>query len=128
MQPTHPGWRLRWDQLVGAGPWHAQDGLEGTTPARFYSDSVFRPIRVVSPATSAGMHLPTPVLRRLLFRLICPGVLLIGELHVWLATQARDSAGWWRSIALLAWLPCRAVFVAGYGALVILAESAHRAT
>jgi hypothetical protein len=61
------------------------------------------------------------VLRRLLFRLICPSVLLIGELHVWLANQARDSAGWRSSIALLAWVPCRAIFVAGYGALVILA-------
>jgi hypothetical protein len=69
-----------------------------------------------------------PVLRRLLFRLICPGVLLIGELHVWLANQARDGVGWRRSIALLAWVPCRAVFVAGYGALVILAEPAHSAT
>jgi hypothetical protein len=74
------------------------------------------------------MYVSMRVLRRLLFRLICPGVLLIGELHVWLANQARDGAGWRRSIALLAWVPCRAVFVAGHDTLVILAEPAHSAT
>ena len=67
------------------------------------------------------------VLRRLLFRLIYPSVLFIGELHVWLANQARDGTGWRRSIALLAWVPCRAVFVAGHGALVILDEPPRRA-
>jgi hypothetical protein len=62
------------------------------------------------------------VLRRLLFRLLCPGVLLLGELHVWLADQVRGTTGWRRSFALLGWAPCRAVFVAGYGALVLLDE------
>lgn len=68
-----------------------------------------------------------PVLRRLLFRLLCPGVLL-GQLHVWLANHVRGATGWRRSFALLAWAPCRAFFVAGYGALVMLDESARRAT
>ena len=61
-----------------------------------------------------------PVLRRLLFRLLCPSVLLLGELHVWLADQVRGTTGWRRCFALLAWAPCRVVFVAGYGALVML--------
>jgi hypothetical protein len=69
-----------------------------------------------------------PVLRRLLFRLLCPGVLLLGELHVWLANHARAATGCRRSFALLAWAPCRAIFVAGYGALVMLDETARRAT
>jgi hypothetical protein len=69
-----------------------------------------------------------PVLRWLLFRLLCPGVLLLGELHVWLANHVRAATGWRRSFALLAWAPCRAIFVAGYGALVMLDEAARRAT
>jgi hypothetical protein len=68
------------------------------------------------------------VLRRLLFRILCPGVLLLGQLHVRLANQVRGATGWRRSFALLAWAPCRAVFVAGYGVLVMLDEAARRAT
>jgi hypothetical protein len=68
------------------------------------------------------------VLRRLLFRLLCPGVLLLGQLHVWLAHQVRGASGWRRMFALLAWAPCRAVFVAGHGALLMLEEPARRAT
>ena len=30
-----PRLEAAWDQLVGAGRWHAQDGLGGTTPVRF---------------------------------------------------------------------------------------------
>jgi len=72
--------------------------------------------------------MPMPVLRRLLFRLLCPGVLLLRQLHVWLASQVRKATGWRRSFAFLAWAPCRAVFVAGYGVLVMLDEAARRAT
>jgi hypothetical protein len=71
---------------------------------------------------------PMPRLRRLLFQLICPSVLLIGELQVWLANQARDGAGWRRSVALVGWVPCRAVFVAGYGVLMMLDEAARQAS
>jgi hypothetical protein len=69
-----------------------------------------------------------PVLRRLLFRLLCPGVLLLGQLHVWLAGHVRGASGWRRTFALLAWALCRAVFVAGYEALVMLDGAARHAT
>jgi hypothetical protein len=70
------------------------------------------------------MQTPMRVLRRLLFQLICPGVLLLGQLHVWLANHARTADGWRSSLALLAWAPCRAIFVAGHGALLLLDEPA----
>jgi hypothetical protein len=54
-------------------------------------------------------------------------VLSLGQLHVWLAGHVRGATGWRRSLALLAWAPCRAMYVAGYGALVMLDEPARRA-